>query len=189
VAGCESATALRLAASMVALQCSIGAVNDLVDAGRDAGHKPRKPIPSGFVSPTEARAVAVAGLLLGLVLAAPSGVATLLVALAGVGSGYLYDLRLKGTPASWLPFALGIPLLPVFAWLGASGSVPPSFLVLVPVAAVSGSALAIANALADHERDVAAASPSVATAIGPRRAWLLHSLLQAVVVAVGRRPS
>jgi 4-hydroxybenzoate polyprenyltransferase len=185
LAGGGATTALRLAASMLALQCSIGAVNDLVDAARDAGHKPAKPVPRGLVSPAEARVVAAVGLAAGLLLAVPSGLATLLTALAGAGAGYLYDLRLKGTRASWLPFALGIPLLPVFAWLGSSGTVPASFVILVPVAAVSGSALAVANALADHERDLAAGSASVATALGFVRAWLVHAALQGVVLTVG----
>ena len=35
--------------------------------------------------------------------------------------GYGYDLRFKGTAWSWLPFAVGIPLLPVFGWVGATG--------------------------------------------------------------------
>jgi 4-hydroxybenzoate polyprenyltransferase len=182
MAGGPPLTAVRLAASMLALQASIGALNDLVDASRDAGHKAGKPIPGGLVRPTEARFVAAVAVGLGLTLAVPSGAPTLLVALAGVGTGYLYDLRLKGTAASWLPFAMGIPLLPVFAWLGASGSVPPSFAVLVPLGVLAGAALAIANALADQERDVAAGSPSVATALGARRAWLLHAGFQAIVI-------
>ena len=38
-----------------------------------------------------------------------------------LGVGLLYDLRLRGTALSWFPFAVGIPLLPVYAWLGATG--------------------------------------------------------------------
>ena len=30
----------------------------------------------------------------------------------------------KGTAWSWLPFAVGIPLLPVYGWLGAAGALP-----------------------------------------------------------------
>jgi 4-hydroxybenzoate polyprenyltransferase len=182
MAGGPLTTAARLAGSMIALQASIGALNDLVDAERDAGHKPRKPIAGGVVRPSEARFVAAVAVSVGLVMAAPSGVPTLLVAVGGVGAGYLYDLRLKGTAASWLPFALGIPLLPVFAWLGATGTVPPSFAVLVPLGVVAGAALAIANALADRERDVAAGTPSVATALGASRAWLLHAGLHGIVI-------
>jgi 4-hydroxybenzoate polyprenyltransferase len=91
---------------------------------------------------------------------------------------------LRGTAWSWLPFAFGIPLLPVFAWLGATGRVPELFLVLVPTAFISGAALAIANALADVERDADAGVRSVAGQLGAAGAWTAHAMLQATVVAV-----
>ena len=64
--------------------------------------------------------------------------------------GLAYDLWAKGTTLSWLPFALGIPLLPVYGWYGATGSLPELFLVLVPAAANAGAALAVANAMVDY---------------------------------------
>ena len=60
----------------------------------------------------------------------------------------------KGTPFSWLPFAVGIPILPVYGWFGAAGTVPGIFGLIIPVAALAGTALAVANALVDMERDV-----------------------------------
>ena len=170
---------------MVALQAGIGATNDLVDAPRDAGLKPGKPIPAGLVSPDVARLVAVAGFGLGLGLAGVSG-GPVGIALAAVVIviGLSYDLRLKGTAWSWLPFAVGIPLLPVFGWLGAAGRLPAAFLVLIPAAVAAGAALAIANALVDVERDRAAGTDSVALALGSTRAWLVHLALL-VVVGVG----
>ncbi len=172
---------------MVGFQFSIGALNDLRDARSDAGHKPRKPIPLGLVGVGEARAVWVAGLAAGVLLSAQASPATLAIGLAGVGAGYLYDLRLKGTPLSWLPFALGIPLLPVFAWVGATGVLPGVFGLVLPLAALAGSGLAVANALGDLERDEAAGAASIATRLGMERAWLAQALLllAVVVVAVG----
>lgn len=170
---------------MFCLQAGIGAANDLLDADTDAGLKPGKPIPGGLVGPLGAeRAMAIA-LALGLGLSALSGPAVFFVAVVGTAIGLAYDLRLKGTAWSWLPFALGIPLLPVFGWLGGSGgSIPAPVLVLVVVAIPAGSALALANALGDLERDRAAGVSSVAIALGPRRAWRLGVALQGLVVAV-----
>jgi 4-hydroxybenzoate polyprenyltransferase len=182
VAGGLAIDASRLGLAMTALQFGIGATNDIIDAPRDAGHKLGKPIPSGVVSGPVARVVAVAGFAAGLLLSTPSGPPTIALALMVVGIGLAYDVRLKGTAWSWLPFAIGIPILPVFGWLGASGTLPPVFVILVPVAVAAGAALAIANALADIERDRAAGTVSIATALGPGRAWALEAGLIGVVM-------
>jgi 4-hydroxybenzoate polyprenyltransferase len=182
VAVADPPVALRLGLSMTALQASIGALNDVVDAPRDAGHKPGKPIPAGLVSVTAARWVALAAAVVGLALASQSGVATMALAVVVLGIGYAYDLAFKGTAWSWLPFAVGIPLLPVFAWLGAGGTVPASFAILVPAAVVAGAALAIANARADLERDAAAGTDSVAVRLGLDRSWALAGGLLGIVV-------
>lgn len=177
VAGAGLGTALRLGLAMTALQVAIGALNDLRDAPLDTGRKPGKPIPAGAVSPAAAAAIVAVALAVGLLLSALSGPSTLLVALAGAGIGFAYDVWLKGTPWSWLPFAAGIPLLPLFAWLGATGSLPDALLALVPPAIAAGAALAIGNALVDVERDRAAAVRSVATALGPTMAWAGQAIL------------
>ena len=184
IAGARPLDALRLGAAMVALQAAIGTVNDLVDVPRDAGRKPGKPIPAGLVGATGATLLALVAAAVGLLLSLPSGLPTGVVAVAILGVGLLYDLWLRGTAWSWLPFALGIPLLPVYAWLGATGRVPELFLVLIPTAFISGAGLAIANALADVERDADAGVRSVARGLGPAGAWTAHAMLQATVVAV-----
>jgi 4-hydroxybenzoate polyprenyltransferase len=183
VAGGGLGVAVVLGVSMTLLQFAIGAVNDLVDAPRDAGHKPGKPIPAGLVSVRTARLVAAASAVGGLALAVVGG--PWLVALGAVvlGIGLSYDLWAKGTTLSWLPFALGIPLLPVYGWYGATGSLPGLFLVLVPAAANAGTALAVSNALVDMERDEAAGARSIALALGPSRAgWLVVALNVVVTV-------
>jgi 4-hydroxybenzoate polyprenyltransferase len=184
IAGADAWTAGRLAVAMIALQVSIGSLNDLIDAPRDAGHKPGKPIPAGLVAPWVARLVVIGAAGLGLILAVPSGPATVVLASAILAIGYGYDLFAKGTAWSWVPFAVGIPLLPVFGWLGVMGSLPRTFAALLPVAVAAGAALAIANASADAERDAAAGADSVALRLGPGRAWAVSSgLLLVVVVA------
>jgi geranylgeranylglycerol-phosphate geranylgeranyltransferase len=184
VAGGTAPVAIVLGMSMTLLQFAIGTVNDLVDAPRDAGHKPGKPIPAGLVTVRGARVVAVGSAVAGLVLAVVGG--PWLVALAAVvlAIGLAYDLWAKGTTLSWLPFALGIPLLPVYGWYGATGSLPELFLVLVPAAANAGAALAVANAMVDTERDEAAGVRSIALALGSTRAGWLVVVLNAVVAVL-----
>ncbi len=188
VAGGGPVTALVLGASMTLLQFAIGAVNDLVDAPTDtAGHKPGKPIAEGIVTPTAARVVAVACAAGGLLLSLAGGPLLFALAVVVLGIGLSYDLWAKGTTLSWLPFAVGIPLLPVFGWYGAAGSLPGLFVVLVPAAANAGSALAIANATVDADRDEEAGQRSIALALGPgRAAWLvlvLHAVVAVLAVA------
>jgi 4-hydroxybenzoate polyprenyltransferase len=184
VAGGGVVVAIVLGLSMTLLQFAIGTVNDLVDAPRDAGHKPGKPIPAGLVSLRAARVIAGGSAAAGLLLAFVGG--WWLVALAGVvlGIGLAYDLWAKGTTLSWLPFALGIPLLPVYGWYGATGTLPGLFLVLVPAAANAGTALAVSNALVDMERDEAAGIRSIALTLGPARAGWLVVALNLVVTAL-----
>jgi len=176
-------TAARLGLAMLALQASIGAVNDLVDAGVDAGRKPGKPIPRGIVGPGEARALAAGGLIAGLALALPSGPATVAVAAIGVGLGYVYDVRLSRTAWSWLPLAAALPLVPVFAWLGTTGEVPPALLPLIPIGIVGGGGLALANGIADLERDLAAGVRTAAVRLG-RQAWIVDAAAMAAALAL-----
>ena len=183
VAGADGGRAFLLGLAMVSLQVSIGALNDLVDVENDRGRKPGKPIPAGLVGPATARIVVGAGLALGLALSALAGPAALLVALGGVAAGYVYDLRLKGTAWAWLPFAIGLPLLPVYAWVGATGRIPAPFGLLVPLAVLAGAALALLNGLVDVDRDRSAgvATPAVRLGPGPTRA--LAGCLLAIVGA------
>lgn len=169
---------------MVALQVSIGTLNDLLDAERDVGRTPPKPIPGGQVSRGTARVVWVASAAIGLLLVVPSGAPTLVVAVAGLSIGYAYDRFAKGTAWSWVPFTLGIPLVSVYGWIGTGQPLPSAFAVLVPCAALAGAALAIANASADFERDLAGGTASVAIRLGLARAWLVHVVLIAIAIAV-----
>jgi 4-hydroxybenzoate polyprenyltransferase len=180
-AGGDAVTAIRLGLSMVLLQASVGALNDLVDAPSDAGHKPGKPIPAGLVQPAAARWIAAFAGVAGVLLAVPSGWATVALALLLLGLGYAYDLWFKGTTWSWLPFALAIPLFPTYGWLGAAGSLPPIWAVLLPTAMVAGAALAVANAMVDVERDRAAGLASVAIRLGRDRAALVNLGLLGIV--------
>ena len=183
VAGADPPTAVRLGVAMTALQFSIGALNDLHDAPRDGGRRPPKPIPAGLVRSGTAARIAALGATVGLALALVSGPRAVAVAGLGLALGYTYDLGLSRTVWAWAPLTLALPLVPVFAWVGAVGSVPPAVVDLVPVAMLAGMGLAIGNSLADLAADAAAGSPSIARRWGDRRAWVIHAL--ALSVAVG----
>lgn len=181
LAGAGGGRAALLGAAMLAIQFSIGAVNDIVDAPADARAGRSKPLVDGRVPAGLAKGIAALTGPAGLGLAALAGPAAAVVALMGYGIGLAYDLRLKATPWSWLPYATGIPLLPVFAWIGATGELPVPILVLAGLGVLGGGALAIANALADAGRDATSGTATVATALGAARAMRLGMLLSGIV--------
>ena len=181
VAGATPGRAALLGVAMLAIQFSIGAFNDVLDAPADAVAGRSKPLVDGRIPVRVALGVAVVAGTAGLVLAALGGPAAALVALAGYGIGLVYDLQLKASPWSWLPYAMGIPLLPVFAWVGATGDLPVPILVLAGLGVLAGTALAIANSLADAERDAASRTATVARTLGRARAIRLGALLSFVV--------
>jgi 4-hydroxybenzoate polyprenyltransferase len=78
-----------------------------------------------------------------------------------------------------------MPILPVYGWFGATGSLPSSFTILIPMAVLAGAALAIANALADMDADRASGTQSVATWLGAERAWWVGAALMAAAVTLG----
>ena len=184
LAGGGADVAARLAGSMTALQFAIGALNDLVDAPSDAGRHPPKPISSGLVPVGSARTVAGTCAVLGLGIAATIGVGVVVLALLVLAIGASYDFLAKGTAWSWLPFAVGIPILPVYGWYGATGALPPFFAALLPMAMLAGAALAIANARVDLDADRAAGTASVASRLGDDRAWLAHAAMWVAVVGL-----
>ncbi|HEY3523827.1 MAG TPA: UbiA family prenyltransferase, partial [Candidatus Limnocylindrales bacterium] len=186
IAGAEWGIAVRLGLSMIALQASIGALNDAVDAPSDAVGRPSKPIPAGLVPRGFARALAAALAALGLALAARSGPAVLVLGAVILAIGYAYDLVFKATRWSWLPFAVGIPLLPVFAWLGPADRLPAAFTILVPAAVAAGAGLALGNSLVDLDGDAAAGLSTPAQSWGAAHVRLasIALLVSVAVVAV-----
>ncbi|MFI5261830.1 MAG: UbiA prenyltransferase family protein [Candidatus Limnocylindrales bacterium] len=184
LAGGAAADALGLAGAMFALQASIGAANDVVDAPADAQAKPAKPIPAGLVSRRTATAVAVMAGAVGLTMAGVFGVAALAVAVLGYGLGLAYDVRLKRSPWSWLAYALALPLVPAFAWLGVGAGLPPRFPLLAVMALLGGVALALANGLVDLAGDARTGTSGPAGALGAVAAWRLIAACQGALIAV-----
>jgi 4-hydroxybenzoate polyprenyltransferase len=166
---------------MLCLQFAIGAANDLADAPDDALVRPQKPIPAGLISRDGAKAVFAIAASLGLALTASVGIAAFAVGAVGLADGLLYDFRLKGTPFGWMPFAAGVGLLPVYAWSGATGTLPAAMPWVVALAVAAGSALALANALSDLEKDRRSGVASIATVLGPGRTIALNVAILVVV--------
>lgn len=162
IAGAAMPVPLVLAGAMLGFQMSIGALNDVVDAPIDARAKPWKPVAAGRIRPGAARGLAVAAM--GLAVLASWLVSPLagVLGLAGWGCGAAYDLWLKRRGLGWLAFAAAFPILLLYAWTGPTGALPPGWPALLPLAAIAGPTVHLANAMADLEGDRAAGVPVVA---------------------------
>jgi 4-hydroxybenzoate polyprenyltransferase len=175
--------AVALSGAMLLLQFAIGIANDIADRDLDRATKPWKPVASGAVSLGAASiglAAVVAG---GLVTAVAFGPLVAALWLAMLACGLAYDFRLKPTPWAWVCYALAFALLPIYAWEGAAGSMPPRAEFLIPVAALAGPALQIANGLIDLETDARAGLPTLVTRLGRRPALILMGTLLALIYA------
>lgn len=141
-------------AAVFAGQLSVGWLNDLVDAGRDAAAgRGGKPVASGELSTGVVRVAVVCAALAVVPLSLPSGLPATLVHLVALISAWSYDVGVKSGPWSVLPYAVSFGLLPVFVLLG-SGRPVPWWLVLAAV--LLGCAAHFANVLPDLHDDLAA---------------------------------
>ncbi len=181
IAGGHPLDAATLALAMLALQFCIGSTNDVVDENLDARTKPWKPIPAGRVTRRAAIATALAMGAGSLVLAGLHGPDPLALAAGMLGAGLAYNFVLKRTAWSWVAYAVALPLLPLYAWWGAAGVLPPRIELLLPIAALAGPALQLTNALVDLERDRAGGVAGLANVLGRRRALVAAAAIVALI--------
>lgn len=170
------AVSLGLAPERVALvtgavlagQLSIGWCNDVVDAARDRTvGRGDKPLATGELSLTVARAACGVALAVTVVLSLACGLVAGLVHLACVAAGWAYDLGVKATAWSWVPYAVAFGGLPVFVALAGTGPPPAT----VPVAgALLGVGAHLLNVLPDLADDEATGVRGIGHRLGPRRA-------------------
>ncbi len=169
VAGADRSVSLLLAAGMFGFQVSIGALNDLLDAERDRLAQPDKPIPAGAISRRTVAAIAVIGGAVGLLVSASFGWAVLAAGAVGAGCGYAYDLVARRAGLAWLTFAIALPSLLAWVWLAAAGTLPPHAELLLPLAALAGPAVHLANSMADADTDRESGTISLAIRLGRQR--------------------
>lgn len=178
-------TFVLLIAAHTAMQLSIAVLNDYCDRRLDAESRKDKPIPRGLVRPVEALVLGVFCSVLMVVLLLPLNLFALGISILYLACGLGYNLGLKSTPLSGVVFALAIPLIPVYAFVG-MGQVIPLIFWLVPIAALLGITLNLANSLPDLEEDQAAHARTLAVVLGVRGTFLACPVLIVLsVVLIG----
>ncbi len=181
VAGASLLEAGLLGLAMLGFQASIGALNDVADADLDRLAKPTKPIPAGAIDSRGATIVAVAGATVGLVISAGFGLPVLILGAAGYGCGLAYDLVMRRRGQGWICYAGAFPLLLAWTWMAAAGSLPPGWPLLLPLAALAGPTIHLANSLVDLDADQRTGATSLATSLGEDRAPLVLTILTASI--------
>lgn len=178
---------VAVAAAVLAGQLSVGWSNDYLDRHRDARTgRTDKPVATGTLPP------AVVGRAAGLAAAAVvplsllSGLGAGVLHLTAVAAAWAYNLRLKATAFSVLPYAVSFGLLPAFVTAGLPGHPVVGWLVLA--GALLGSGAHFANVLPDLDADLRTGIRGLPHRIGagPSRLTAAVLLLAAsVVLAVG----
>lgn len=184
LAGNRPATCVVLAAAVLCGQLSIGWSNDRIDAARDAAVLRRdKPAATGSL-PIQvldlATAVAVAALIpLSLLLGWRAG----LTHLAAVGCGWAYNVRLKSSWWSWLPYAAAFGALPAIATLALPVPHLPGGWA-VAGAALLGVSAHLGNALPDLHDDHRTGVHGLPHQLGARGSLLLAAVLSALATTI-----
>jgi len=183
-AGRSSVGCLLVALTVLTGQLSIGWSNDVIDARRDSAASRRdKPIAAGAIS-SRAVAVACAGAVaLCIPLSLANGWAAGLAHLTTVAGGWAYNLGLKRTVLSFVPYAVSFGMLPAFIALGLDGSPAPRPWV-VAAGALLGVGAHFLNVVPDVADDLAAGVRGLPQRLGVRAARTGGAGLLAAAAAV-----
>ncbi|MFD7123863.1 UbiA family prenyltransferase [Streptomyces anulatus] len=160
-------------AAVLTGQLSVGWCNDAYDARRDAEAGRRgKPAADGTVEARAVWAAAVVALALCVPLSLACGALAGMVHLAAVAAAWLYNLRLKATALSWLPYVAGFGALPAAVALSLPGGPWPRWWT-VTAGALLGFAAHLADTLPDIAADRAAGIRGLPHRLGTRGTRLL----------------
>jgi len=185
LAGRGAAGCVAVAVAVLAGQLSTGWSNDWFDAGRDrAVGRTDKPIVSGAVTVGTVRLAACTALAAAVPLSLLSGWRAALVHLVAIASAWAYNLGLKATVVSPLPYALSFGLLPAFVTLGLPDHPWPRPALMVATGLLGVGAHFI-NTLADREDDARSGIAGLPQRMSARAALLTGvGLLVACAVTI-----
>lgn len=171
-----------LGLAMLLGQFSVGLSNDWIDAARDrAAGRSDKPVATGAISVSLVRASAFATAGLALVLTAPLGVLPLAAHAVFVVSAWSYNVWLKKTSLSVLPYIVSFGLLPLLvtaclpAWAAWWA---------IGAGALLGVAAHFANVLPDLEADAATGVHGLPHRLGARLSGLVIAVSLAAASAL-----
>ncbi len=166
-AGNSARTCVVGAVAVLAGQLSIGWSNDAIDSRRDlATGRSDKPVALGTLSPHVVAMAAVVAAVVTVPASLALGWRSGVVHLVGVSCGWLYNVALKSTWLSAVPFAIAFGGLPAVATLALPSHPWPPWWALVAGALIGVSAH-LGNVLPDIADDAATGVRGLPHRIGP----------------------
>ncbi|MGW6899436.1 UbiA family prenyltransferase [Streptomyces sp. NPDC054919] len=165
-----------VALAVLSGQLSVGWSNDRIDLARDtAAHRRDKPLVAGEVQMRSVSVAACAALVLCVPLSLANGAAAGGAHLIGVAAAWSYNLGVKRTRWSWLPYAVAFGLLPAFLTLALPGHPWPAAWVMA-AGALLGVGAHFTNVLPDIDTDLAAGVRGLPQRLGRRRSRTVAAL-------------
>ncbi|MFL6100601.1 MAG: UbiA family prenyltransferase [Actinomycetales bacterium] len=180
-AGLPAGTLALLVVAVLSGQLSIGWLNDLVDRDIDrrAGRRD-KPLAADTVGQAAVRVALTGAAAICVVASLGLGALPGLLHLGAVASAYSYDVRLKWTAVSWLPFAVSFGILPCVATTSLVHQPFPPFPIILAGAAL-GVGAHFANTVKDVDADALTGVRGLPQRLGPQ--WSLVVAAAAVAAA------
>jgi 4-hydroxybenzoate polyprenyltransferase len=182
-----------LAAAVLCGQVSVGWSNDAIDAPLDihAGRQD-KPIVTGAISRTVVAWCAGVALVIDLPLSLALGWKPGVAHLAAVGLAWSYNLGLKRTVISVLPYTLAFALLPVVVAAMLPGA-PLARVAIIIAGAGCGTAAHFANTVGDSVEDAMTGVRGLPQRVGPAASTLIAGgfvaiAIVSVLIAAGANP-
>jgi 4-hydroxybenzoate polyprenyltransferase len=165
-------------------QLSVGLSNDWIDAPRDreAG-RTDKPVALGLIPVSTVRTVAITSAILSIVVTVPLGLAAMIAHLVVLASAWLYNVGLKKTAVSAVPYLVSFGLLPMVATLAFPDPALPTWWAMA-AGALLGLAAHIANVLPDLDDDRRTGIRGLPHRLGVRASTIVAGAALLATVAV-----
>lgn len=150
--GASAGTALLVGLAALTGQLSVGWSNDYIDCGRDrTSGRDDKPLATGALAPQTVRVAIALAVVATVVTSLSLGLRAGALHLSLVATAWAYNLGLKSTVVSWLPYAVCFGGLPAVVSLAVRDDAGPWWLVASGV--LLGSGAHLVNAVPDLEDD------------------------------------
>lgn len=169
------------------ITAAANAWNDYRDIEIDKINQPKRPLPSGQVSPRSVLVFSLVMTAISIVLAAFINPTAFVIALASAAMLYLYSLRLKSTVLMGNAIVATISAMSaIFGGIAAGNPRPSLWLAVIIASAIMGRE--VLKTLADYEGDLRQRCRTVATVWGRRPARIVFYIMGAATLVVMMLP-